>query len=216
MSAVYLPTVAVVVYILTLPRPAPLLGGFLAGGLTVRVISGVVVVSVLGSTSLFTQSNAILGPPAKVALGVVALMVAVVIATGRDEPLRERRRRRQASREPSEPWADRVLARGSTGVAFAVGMALSLPGASYLVVLRDVSGGHHTTLGGLAIILGWNLVSFALVELSLVGALLRPESTRTTVEGAHGWLSGHARPIGIAVSVLAGIYLIGSVVLGAP
>ena len=203
------------VYILTLPRPAPLLGGFLAGGFTVRIVSAVVVVSVLGSTKLFTDTGAILGAPAKIALGVLALMVAVVIATGRDEALRDRRRRRKAGHERTEPWADRVLARGSTGLAFVVGMGLSLPGASYLVLLRDVSEGPHTLLGGLALVLVWNVASFGLVELALIGSLLRPETTRSRVERAHGWLVGHARPIGIVVSTLAGVYLIAGVLLAA-
>ena len=73
-----------------------------------------IVFSLHGSGSVETAKNT-LGPGQDLVLGAIALVVGIVLGTGRDEPLRERRRRRKEAKtqgEPKQSWTERMLGRG--------------------------------------------------------------------------------------------------------
>ncbi|HEX2392478.1 MAG TPA: GAP family protein [Solirubrobacterales bacterium] len=198
LGAMFNPTLlAAVTLMMLMPRTKELMFGYLLGAYLASITLGMLVVySLHGSGSVQTAQHS-LTPVEDLVLGALALIVGFVLRSGRDERLRERRRRRRAEKHGGEPerksWPERMLGRGSARVSFAVGVALSLPGVSYLAALdliakQDV-GRAETALLVLAVC----LIQQALLELPLLGYLLAPEWTQGAVERFRAWLGRNAR-----------------------
>src|SRR5437764_9076162 len=84
---------AAVTVMLLLANPKRLLFGYLLGAYTTSITVGLVIVfSVQGSSS---TSKHTISPAQDLAVGLILLGVALVLGSGRDEPLRRRRRERR-------------------------------------------------------------------------------------------------------------------------
>ncbi len=101
-----------------------------------------------------------------------------------------------------------MLSRGTAPIAFVVGIALSLPGAFYLVALKDIAQGQEGFGAQVFAIVVFNLIMFVLVEVPLLGYSFAPEATTVKVKQLNSWMARHARQIVIAVATAIGLYLI--------
>src|SRR6478735_2911832 len=134
--AMFTPTLlAAVTVMMLLPNPKRLMLGYLLGAYTTSITLGLLIVfSLHGSASVSTAKHT-LGPVEDIVVGLVALLVAFVLGTGKTARLEARRRRRKQAKEEAgeakESWPERMLGRGSARVTFAVGVVLTLPGVSY-------------------------------------------------------------------------------------
>jgi Sap, sulfolipid-1-addressing protein len=207
-SAISPSILAVVIVVLRRPNPRRLLLSYLIGGLSASIAVGIAIVSSLNGLHAVSGSSPIADPLVNFTVGALALLVAYVLATDRDARFAERRGKRRASRPSRDPWSERVLSRGSAPIAFTVGIVLNLPGAFYLVALKDISRNLHGFGGQLFAIVLFNLVMFMLAEVPLLGYSIAPEATRARVEALNAWMAHHARQIVVAVATAAGIYLI--------
>jgi Sap, sulfolipid-1-addressing protein len=215
LAAAISPTIlAVVIVVLRSPRPRRLLAAYLFGGLLTSIAVGIAIVTSLKELDVLAGSSPAADPLVNLTVGVLALIVAYVLATDRDAQLEERRRERRASRPSRDPWSQRVLERGTAPIAFAVGVALNLPGAFYLVALKDIAQGQHGTGSEVFAIVVFNLIMFALAELPLLGYLFAPEATQRRVGAFNEWLGRHARQIVIALATTMGVYLVARGVVG--
>ena len=209
------PTIlAVVIVVLRRPRPRRLLAAYLLGGMLTSVAVGIAIVTSLNELDIVSESSSGAGPVVDLTVGALALIVGFVLATDRDARLEARRQARQAERPTRDPWSQRVLNRGTAPIAFAVGVALNLPGAFYLVALKDIAEAQVGTGEQVLAILVFNLIMFVLAEVPLLGYSVAPEKTQEKVEHLNDWMSGHARQIVIAISVAIGIYLVARGVAG--
>ncbi len=143
--AMFNPTLlAAVTLMLLLPSPKRLMLGYLLGAYTASISAGLAIVFALNDSSVTSTSKSTLSPLEDVVVGSLLLLVALVLATDRDQPLRERRARRREKKkerkggEEKEPLPMRLLGRGSPRVAFVVGLLLSFPGVSYLTGLNHI------------------------------------------------------------------------------
>lgn len=215
LAAAFYPTLlAVVLFALTRPNPVRLLGAFYVGGLVTSVTIGLLVLFVAEGTGAVTQNSHSISPWVDLAVGLLSLALAFSIATGRDEPLRERRRRRKeakaeskAEEEKRDPWTTRLLARDSMGIALGLGIVLDLPSVWYLAALNEIAKSGHATTVEIVLVLGFNVVMFALVEIPLLMFLLNPERAKARVERLNAALRDHARQLAITVATLIGGYL---------
>ncbi len=94
-----------------------------------------------------------------------------------------------------DPWSRRILARGSLKLTFVLGVALSLPGALYLVALKDIAEANPGTAVSVALVIAYNLIMFSLAEIPLLGYAVAPERTQAIVNEANAWLGDHARQV---------------------
>src|SRR4051794_4115819 len=95
-AAVYPTLIAAVVILLSQPRPRRLLTAYLAGGLTISIGFGVLIVLVLESSHAVSGgSSSLLSWTADLVVGGLALLLAVALATRADERVRRRRARRK-------------------------------------------------------------------------------------------------------------------------
>ena len=136
-------------------------------------------------------------------------MLAIVIGTGRDGVIVDRRARRR-SRTDSEMAAHDGS--GNARTTFVIGALLTLPEA--IVHRRSDQAGQAglLTRGDALVVIGFNLVMLVLLEALFVAFRLAPDSTSAAIERSKAWAGRHARRVatrgsaGIAAAlVLKGI-----------
>ena len=106
---------------LLLPNPKRLMLGYLLGALMTSITLGLVIVYALkGSSTVSTTQNTI-SPGVDLALGALLLVAAVVLGTGRDKQIAERRQARKGPKEEKGPprW-QQALSKGSARSTFVV------------------------------------------------------------------------------------------------
>lgn len=208
-AAFYPPILALVVVILARPSPRNLLLAYVLGGLFVSIGAGLAIVAALNAGDVVGSSDHTVNPAVNIAGGVSALFVFWILLTDRDRQLRERRARRKAEKaDGRDPWSRRILERDSMRLTFLLGVALNLPGASYLVALKDIAAANIGTAQSVLEIIGFNLIMFMLAEVPLISYTLRPERTRKVVNDVNDWLGGHARQIAMFLCLAVGVWLL--------
>jgi hypothetical protein len=210
-AALYPTLLAAVVILLSQPRRLALLAAYLCGGLTISIAAGLAVVFLLENSGLLHNSRSGLSWTTDLAIGGLALLVAVALATRADARFAERRRRSHP-RDPGaiqkEPWSQRVMARGSVPIVFIAALAINLPGAAYLVALKDIAAAHHSTAVDVLLVVAFNLIMFLLAEIPLFGLIFAPERTDALVERVNAWFSANGRRIAVVLLTAFGVYLI--------
>ena len=195
-AAVFPTLIACVAIMISRPEPRRLLLAFYAGGLIVSVTAGIVVLSVFnnGDSAVGSTSSAP-SPGESIVAGAVALGLAWLMASRRGTAALDRwrsrhpRRRKKAHDGPS--WAERQLGRANAAVAFAVGAAINLPGPFYLLALGDIATGDYSGAQEVGLILLFNAIMFVLLEVPLLGYLVRPERTAELVADMSTWLNAN-------------------------
>jgi MFS family permease len=209
------PTIlAVVIVVLHRPRPRRLLAAYLVGGLLTSIAVGIAIVTSLTELDAVSGSSPAADPIVNFTIGFLCLLVAFVLATDRDAGLSERRREKKEGKPQRDPWSERVLSRGSAPIAFAVGVALNLPGAFYLVALKDIAQGIDGLGSQVAAIVIFNLIMFVLAEVPLLGYSFAPDATQKKVEQLNDWMARNARQIVIVVATTIGLYLVARGIVG--
>lgn len=197
------------------PNPKRLLFGYLLGAYTTSITLGLVIVfSLEGSSAVSTSKNTI-SPAQDIAIGLVLLLVALVLGTGRDTPLRERRQgRRQAAGGARQPWSQRMLGRGSARVTYAVGVLLSFPGVTYLAALSRIAKLDTTAPLTVLLVVSFCLIQLLLLELPLLGYVIAPERTRDAVTRFRAWIGRSGRRAGIIGAATLGALLVARGLIG--
>jgi Sap, sulfolipid-1-addressing protein len=193
---------AAVTAMLLLPRPKRLMLGYLLGAYTTSMVSGVAIVYSLHDSGVAGTATHTLSPGADLAVGAVALATAIVLATGADRALRSRRPRmlrfkRSADRPKGKPWRDRMLGRGSAGLTFLVGAAVSFPGASYANALDHIAHLDPPTISILGLIVFFCLMQQILLEGALLAYVVAADTTQRAVVRGRVWLTSHGRGLGM-------------------
>jgi len=143
----------------------------------------------------------------------LALLLAVALATHVDAGLAAWRRGKsaqpaEATTLEGEPVMERLLARQSTPIVVLAAVGLNLPGAVYIVALKDVAKEHYPTATAILLVVAFNLFMFALAEGPLAGLILKPDGVETIFLRANGWLSRNGRRIAIVLCLVVSGFLI--------
>jgi hypothetical protein len=210
LTASFNPTlVAVTTVMLLLDSPAKLMLGYLLGAYLTSITLGLVIVFSASNSGTTNTTENTLSPAVDIALGVIALVAAWVVWSGRHERFRERRREREAAKPDKGPprW-QRELSKGSPRSTFLVGMLLTLPGASYLAGLDDIHKLNYSTTATVLIVIGFNLVMLWLLEVPLVSFLIAPDWTPRAIQRAKLWVSRHSHTFALRGFTLFGVLMI--------
>ena len=193
-AAVFPTLIACTAIMISRPEPRRLLLAFYAGGMIVSITAGFVVLAV------FNRGDAVLGntvsgvhPGTSIAAGAISLLLAWLLVSGRGRSWLDRwRSHHPRQRDDDAPsWAERHLGRANAAVAFGVGAAINLPGPFYLLALGDLASGDYGDAETVALILLFNLIMFLLLEVPLVGYLVRPDATEIRVAHLATWLNAN-------------------------
>ena len=211
LAALFPLMLAAVVVMLTRPRPVRLMLSFLIGGWAMSVTSGLLVLHAFkGSDPEVLGSSDAVHPGAYLLGGLLCLAVAYLMGTDRGAALRARR----AARRPATPAkegpsrAERALGGDRAALAFAVGAVINVPGIYYLSALHDIATGGYSNTEQIALILLFNLVMFALVEVPLVSFAISPETTAARVKRFQDLLATNAARIVAVLALAFGLALI--------
>jgi hypothetical protein len=213
-SAALNPTLlAATTVMLLLPKPRNLMLGYLLGAMMTSVSLGLVIVFSLEESGAVEAAQNTLSPAADFALGAIFLIVARALSAERDAIVKERRKRRRAAkgkakREKGPPRWQQALSRGTPRTTFVIGALLTLPGASYLAALTRLAKDDLSTPESVLVIVGFNLIMLALLELPLLSYLLQPDATPGRVERFKASLRRDGRRIAIRIATVAGMLLI--------
>lgn len=192
---------------LLLDHPRRLMLGYLLGALLTSMTLGLVIVFALDGSAKTSQHT--LSPAYDLAIG--ALLVAISFGIRRWDRMalaERRRRRREAKPEKGPPLWQRTLSRGSAWMTFVVGALLTLPGAAYLIGLHKIAEQDASTARSVAMVLLFNVVMLALLEIPLVGFFVAPDRTREAVDRFKAWFARSARRLASRLALVLGALLI--------
>jgi hypothetical protein len=225
-TSLALQLLAVVLVILTRPNPKPLLWAFWLSALVVSCASGYAVLAVFhaNGTVLGTTKRSV-SPWIYLILGAVALAVAVFAATKRGRELIGAEVDKRQSAGPHEPRgavgvrvraraegakskAEQALKRGSVWVAIVVGFVLGAPTAFSLAAIGTIVRHGYSLPTQLLIILGFNLVTYIVVEVPIISYAVRPEATAARVQAFADWLSTHKIQAGASLAAVVGVVFV--------
>jgi hypothetical protein len=191
--------IGMTVLMLNRPRPALQLLAFLSGGFAMGTTVGLVV--------LFVFRRVLLGSPyftlpkVQILIGVLLLVIAGVVAI--DVPGRLGLR----STRLATP-ARRVLRGHSLSVAGIAGLSIALPSVDYLAALAVILASGAAALTQVAVLVMFNVVAFALVEIPLLAYLLAPKATATSMTALLDWIrSRRRRDVAILLAVVGCAFL---------
>lgn len=190
-----------VVLLLSRRRPLMQLLAFLCGGFTMGVGVGLIVLFLLRTAPAVGHVSV---AQVQIASGLVALLIAVTLATG--VSARSRARPADAAVGPGgtgvallerpaptgrRQLADRArifLRRDSLCVAAVCGMGAALPSANYLGSMAAILASHAAALAQVQALVAFNLVAFTVAELPLIGYLAAPHQARAVMARLQIWL----------------------------
>ena len=193
---------------LLLPRPKRLLLGYLLGAYTTSITVGIAIVYWLNTSGTIKTTKHTVNPILDITLGLLALLVAVVIGTGRLTARRARRQARRADKPKKTPRWQRSLSKGSARDTFVVGVLLSFPGASYLAALDGIHKQNLSAIETVLAILAVNVIMLMLLELPLLGYAVAPEWTPAAVERLKAWLARNGAHAAVVGATVIGLLLI--------
>ena len=189
---------------LLLNNPGRLMLGYLLGALMTSVTLGIVIVFSLKSSSAVSTTQNTLNPAIEIALGAIALVAARVLAARPHET----GDKATAAKEKAPPRWQTRLSRSSPRGAFVVGACLTLPGASYLAGLRQISELKYSDPVTVLLVIGFNLIMLMLIELPLLGFAFAPDWTKREVAQAKLLVARHGRRLATRALVIIGAALI--------
>ena len=190
--------IVVVIAALRTSRPASLLAAFLVGGLLATISIGLVLVTVLDTTSV-SRSNSQAPASVSVAAGVLALISAAA--------LRKPRKHDRPEKQHARFDADKYLS--SLKLAFAAGVLLNiLPGFFPFVALVGIAKGGYSFAAEFVLVAVFYVIMFAFVEVPLVGYAFAPHRTEVLTNRFNTWLDRNGRLFATYALAAVGVYLI--------
>ncbi|OHV05015.1 GAP family protein [Mycobacterium talmoniae] len=186
--------IGMTVLMLNRPRPALQLLAFLCGGFAMGMTVGLVVLFVFRRALL--GSSHVTVPKVQILIGFLALTVAVLVAI-------DIRGRLGAGPAKLAMPGRRLLNGESVAVAGIAGLGIALPSVDYLAALAIILASGAAALTQVAVLLIFNIVAFALIEIPLLAYLLAPAATARWVAALHTWI--RARRRGEVATLLAAL-----------
>ena len=207
---------AAVTVMLLLPSPKRLMAGYLLGAYMTSITLGLVIVFTLQGSSTESTSKHTISPVEDIVVGLLAVAIAFVLRTGRDQPLQERRRQkkdaklkaRQEAGKPTESLPLRMLGKGDPRITFVVGAVLSFPGVSYLTALDKIHHLNPGTVPTVLLVIAFCLMQQILLEIPLLGYVFAPDRTQDTITRFKAWVARKGRPAAVIAAAVIGVILI--------
>ncbi len=197
-AACYPTLLAAVTVMLLLPDPRRLMLGYLLGAYTTSITLGILAVYTLGDSAAETAGRHTISPGENLVLGALLLLAAFVVGSGRDEPIRRRRReRKEAKRDPDAkerpPLTRRMLSSGSARITFAAGLILTVPGLTYLIGMHHIAALNAAVAPTVLLVVAFAMTQQLLLEIPLLGYAFAPERTQEGVDRFGSWLARNGR-----------------------
>jgi len=190
---------AVAVYMASAnPRRSLLI--YLAGAVTMTVILGIVILLAIHAGGLNHPHQRQPRYGLRLGLGVLALGAGIFLARRKPKPKKDKK-----TKKPS--LISRIMAHPAPLAAFAVGMFLFTPSASFVAAVQVVATSRDSdTLIVLAMAIVV-LIDVMFIWLPLGFFLAAPEATTRHVRTTNAWIQAHSRVIIVGGLLIVGLLL---------
>jgi hypothetical protein len=188
-------------------RPRLMFACFLLGGMGLAITVGLLDVFVLHLNAIKTQNHSSAG--LDLALGIPVLIVGALLATNHLRINRERSHT-PAKEAPSrlERWIVRALHEPSNWRGVVIGLAVGIPGVSYLLALHHLVASKTPTAIAVLSVLIFVIINFAVVIVPFGFLRAHPQRTEKAIRRFKDWIVSHERQIAAAVALFAGAYMV--------
>ncbi|HVP02681.1 MAG TPA: GAP family protein [Solirubrobacteraceae bacterium] len=203
------PTSLAAVYaLLAADEPRRLMTVYVLAGLAFTLAFGLLVIWVFSGVPVSTGTDQAKGI-AEIIGGLAMLAFAIGVSTGRVGG-------RHADDAPKAPsrWHGLLERQLTPRTAAIAGPATHVPGLFYLVALNVIVAHHLNPFDGLAEVVIYNLIWFAIPILALAACIFRPDVAREGVGAISDWTRRNSRRIVIIVSFVVGAALVVRGILG--
>jgi len=201
---------AVTTLLLTLPNPRRLLVGYALGALAISFTCGLLIVFTLSATrGAANQSKHYLSPIIDIVFGALILLEMARVARHRNRvwhAFSEHRHQKQEGKPP--PRWRRALTNATPRKTFFFGVLLSLPGASFVAGMDELSKQHLGTLAKVGLVLVFIVIQFLIIEVPLVGYSISPDGTDAAIKRFRDFLSRDGNRILLIGGTLVGLWVL--------
>jgi hypothetical protein len=118
----------------------------------------------------------------------------------------EHRHQRQQGKPP--PRWRRALGEATPRKAFIFGVLLTLPGASFVAGMDQLSKQHLGTLGKVGVVLVFIVIQLLIIEVPLVGYLISPDGTDAAIRRFRDFLGRHGNRILLIGGTVVGLLVL--------
>jgi hypothetical protein len=183
------------------PRATAL--AYVAGAMIMTVIMAVTVLLVLRGLGLNQPREHSPRYGLRLGLGVLALGAgAYLLRRGLPQPA-----------SPDQPQQKqgligRLTAHPRPALAFAAGLILFLPSATFVASVQVIATADASTATTAVALIVVVAISALIVWLPLLGYLAKPEATVSLLRRLNGWLRAHGRAVAVYGLVIGGVFLI--------
>jgi len=180
---------------------------YVAGAFIMTIAMAIVVLYVLRATGLNLQRNHDPRYEVRLGLGVIALAGAVFLAL----------RKRPITPDPAKPsqgLMSRLVSMPSPRTAFAAGVLLFAPSATFIAAVQVVATSEAgVPVAALTLVL-IILLTCMVVWLPLLAFLAAPDTTTRWLKTINDWLRTHGKQLAVDALALCGVVLIVNGALG--
>ncbi|MCV7363963.1 GAP family protein [Mycolicibacterium neworleansense] len=216
--------IGVVAFMLSRTHPVRLLLPFFLFAFTANVAVGAAVV--LGFKNATSDGGASMPPGVEIGIGAVALVIAVLSATGQLERLVNRVRAgrkvpasvgEHGTETPPEdvpglsklPAGMQAALRGEAPWAAALlGLINGFPTPYYLAAMAAALTSGAALAEQMAALVVFNLVGFLAAIIPIISFWVAPEATRSGVERVYQWMGTHHRLVVAAIAGAVGVFFL--------
>jgi Sap, sulfolipid-1-addressing protein len=189
---------------LLLPHPEKLMLGYLLGAMTMSIASGLLLVYALQGSGTANTTKHALTPIEDFVVAAAALIAAALLASGAVKRARTRRATRRTKPKKPPKWKQR-MSDGTFATTFVLGVALSLPGATFLLALDKLSKLHYSVAVTTLVVIGSTLISLIVLEIPMLAFALWPEQTPSAIDSAKVWIGKHGQEYGAGALAVIGV-----------
>jgi Sap, sulfolipid-1-addressing protein len=187
------------------PRKATLL--YLIGAITVTVIVGIIVLVALRAGGLSLPGNRTPRYGVRLGLGGLALGGGIFMARRKPKPP-------DPDKKKKPGLMARMMARPGPVAAFATGLIVFAPSASFIAAIQVIATSHSSTLATSLTLTAVVLIDVTLVWLPFLFYLARPEATTRRLKSFNGWLRAHGHALVAGTLTIAGLALVADGISG--
>jgi hypothetical protein len=173
---------------------------YVAGAAVMTVAMAVGVLFIIRGAGLDQQREHDPRYGLRLGLGVVALAAAFVIA--------RRKQPAPGHEEQGQGFISRLTARPGPLTAFAAGLILFVPSATFIAAVQVVATARAAVVATVVALLIVVLLTAAVVWLPLITFLVAPDATTGGLRRANDWLRAHGRMVVVCALAAAGAILV--------
>jgi Sap, sulfolipid-1-addressing protein len=192
---------------LLMPHPGKLMLGYWLGAMAISIASGLLLVYALQGSGTASTTKHALTPIEDFAVAAIALIAAALLASGAVTRARTRRATRRTKPKNPPKWKQR-MSNGTFATTLVLGVALSLPGATYLLLLDRLSKLHYSVVVTTLVLIGSNLIQLIVLEFPMLAFAVWPEQTPNAVDSGKAWIGTHGREYGAIALAVIGVALL--------